>query len=105
MLNDLAARDAKDVAGREAQAFPSRRHAEQRALMRAGIDKARSDVILRRDQHLDGHLKIGDAFQPRGKERDRTLLGCDASSRRWCRGAVLMIDIVLGEKRRKAVKV
>ena len=80
-------------------------HAEQHALMRAGIDEARRDVILRRDQHLGCHLKIGEAFQPRRKERDRTLLGCDTSGRRWCRGAVLMIDIVLGEKRREAVDV
>ncbi len=35
MIDDLAASDAKDVAGREAQAFPSRRHAVQHALMNA----------------------------------------------------------------------
>jgi hypothetical protein len=62
-------------------------------------------VILGRDQHLDGHLEIGDAFQPRGEDRDRALLGRDAGRRRRCRGAGLMIDIVLGEKRREGVDI
>jgi hypothetical protein len=105
MLCDLAARYAEDIAGGESQAFPGRRHAQQHAMLRAGIDEARRDVVIGRDQYLDGHLEIGDAFQPRGKERDRGPLGLDAGGWRWCGSAVLMIDIILGEKRREAVDV
>jgi hypothetical protein len=83
--------------------FPSRRDAQQHALLRAGIDEARSDVIPGRDRHLDSHLEIGDSFQRCSKIRDGALLRLDAGGRRWCGSAVLMIDIVLGEKRGEAV--
>jgi hypothetical protein len=104
MLGDLAALDAEDIAGRKPYSSAGRRHAEIKAVVRAGVDEARRHMGIVCDHDFGRDFQIGQAGQAPLEEGDGALLGRHAGRRRR-RGAHLMVHVIVREEGGESVDV
>jgi hypothetical protein len=105
MLDKQTILHPENVAGGEMQRLAGRRDAEIGAVVRAGIDETRSDMIFVGHDDFDGDFQIRQPGEPRLEESDGALLRTDVGGRRRRGGADLVIDVIVGEQRRKGIHI